>query len=166
MFGREVRLPADVCFGTSPDGIEDGCHSRYVAKLKEDLKEAFKLASAAADKRHQRNKKAYDQRARIQSLEVGDRVLLKNWGLRGKHKLESRWSPDPYVVVGKMPNLPVFKIKRENGGTGTKTIHRDNLLPIGQFVRFRNTDPVIDLLVRPKTRAVTRRRSEISSPET
>ena len=44
MFGREARLPA-VCFGTSPDGIEDGCHSRYVAKLKEDLKESFKLAS-------------------------------------------------------------------------------------------------------------------------
>ena len=56
-------------------------------------------------------------------------------------------------------------IKCENGGTGTKTIHRDNLLPIGQFVRIPNTDPVIDLPVRPKTRAVTRW-SEISSPYT
>ena len=45
MFSREARLPADVCFGTCTDGIEDGCHSRYVAKLKEDLKEAYKLAS-------------------------------------------------------------------------------------------------------------------------
>ncbi|KAK0135440.1 Paraneoplastic antigen Ma3 [Merluccius polli] len=82
-----------------------------------------------------------------------------------KHKLESRWSPDPYVVVGKMPNLPVFTIKRENGGTGTKTIHRDNLLPIGQFVRIPNTDSVIDVPVGPKTRPVTRQKSKITSLE-
>lgn len=155
MFGREARLPADLCFGTSPDGIEESSHSRYVARLKEDLKEAYKLASAAADKRHQRNKKAYNQRVGFQSLEIGDRVLLKNWGLKGKHKLESRWSPDPYLVVGKMPNLPVFKIKREDGRTGTKTVHRDNLLPIGQTVRIPSTDVVEDPPSRPRTRAET-----------
>ena len=62
-----------------------------------------------------------------------------------------------------MPNLPVFTIKCENGGTGTKTIHRDNLLPVGRFVRIPNTDPVIDVPVRPKTRAVTRHKSKITS---
>lgn len=49
MFGREARLPVDVCFGTSPDGTENACHTRYVAKLKEDLKQAYKLTSEAAD---------------------------------------------------------------------------------------------------------------------
>lgn len=90
MFGREARLPVDLCFGTSPDGIEDVCHTRFVNKLKEDLKQAYKLASEAADKRHQRNKRLYDQRVTFQSLEIGDRVLLRNLGLRGKHKLESK----------------------------------------------------------------------------
>lgn len=62
-------------------------------------------------------------------------VLLKNLGLKGKHKLESRWSPILYVVLGKMPNLPVYKVKQEDGGGGVKTLHRDHLLPIGQLVR-------------------------------
>ncbi|KAI3370606.1 hypothetical protein L3Q82_007175 [Scortum barcoo] len=56
MFGREARLPIDLCFGTSPDGKADGCHSRYVAKLKDDLQRAYKLASETAYKTHQRNK--------------------------------------------------------------------------------------------------------------
>lgn len=161
MFGREARLPVDLCFGTSPDGIEDACHTRYVSKLKEDLKQAYKLASAAADKRHQRNKKLYDHRVTFQSIEVGDRVLLRNLGLRGKHKLESRWNPEPYVVVGRMPNLPVFKIRREDGRPGTKTMHRDHLLPIGQFVRMPSAPQSENPPARPRTRAATREKNQI-----
>ncbi len=163
MFGREARLPVDLCFGTSPDGIEEASHTRYVTKLKEDLKQAYKLASDAANQRHQRNKRLYDRRVTFQSIEIGDRVLLRNLGLKGKHKLESKWSPDPYVVVGKMPNLPVFKIKREDGRLGTKTIHRDHLLPIGQLVRMPFTDQDVDPPEKPKTRADTRKRSQRDS---
>ena len=167
MFGREARLPADVCFGTSPDGIEEACHTQYVTKLKEDLKQAYQLASEAANKRHQRNRRLYDRKVTFQSIEIGDRVLLRNLGLRGKHKLESKWNPAPYVVMGKMPNLPVFKIRREDGTPGTKTIHRDHLLPIGQLVRIPPPNQDEDPPARPKTRAVTHRhRQREPRPET
>lgn len=136
MFGREARLPVDLCFQTPTDRTEKKQHSQYVAKLKRDLKEAYQLASEASTKVHQRNKQAYDSRVRFQVLDTGDRVLLKNLGLRGKHKLQSRWSSVPYVVVDKMPNLPVYKVKPEHGRGGVKTIHRDHLLPIGQSVRM------------------------------
>ncbi|XP_052469911.1 uncharacterized protein LOC128026690 [Carassius gibelio] len=135
MFGREARLPVDLCFQTSAEGTEERQHFQYVAKLKKDLKEAYQPASEASNKVHQRNKRAYDSSIKFQVLDVGDRVLLKNLGLRGKHKLQSRWSSLPYLVVDKMPNLPVYKVKPERGG-GVKTIHRDHLLPIGQSVRM------------------------------
>lgn len=99
MFGKEARLPVDLCFGTSPDGIEDASPTRYVTKLKEYLKQAYKLASDAVDKWHQRNKRVYDCRVTFQSIEIADGVLLRNLGLRGKHKLERKWSPDLYVVI-------------------------------------------------------------------
>lgn len=136
MFEREARLPIDLCFGTSPDCQGEGCHSRYVAKLKDDLKTAYKLASDAACKTNIRNKRSYDKRVRFQTLMAGDRVLLKNLGLKGKHKLESCWNPIPYVVLGKMHNLPVYKVEPEDGAGGVKTLHRDNFLPIGQLVRI------------------------------
>ncbi|KAL7383678.1 hypothetical protein ABVT39_015787 [Epinephelus coioides] len=115
---------------------------------------------AAADKRHQSYKGAYDKRVGHQLPEIGNRVLLKNWSLRGKHKLESKWCPDPNEVIGKMPNLPVFKIKREDGRGGTKTVHRDHLLPIGQLVWIPNTDVADDPPVKPKTRATSCQKSK------
>ncbi|XP_058494566.1 uncharacterized protein LOC131465683 [Solea solea] len=167
MFGREARLPIDLCFGTSPDGKADGCHSRYVAKLKDDLQSAYKLASDEAYKTHQRNKRSYDKRVGFQNLDIGDRVLLSNLGLKGKHKLESRWSPIPYVVLGKMPNLPLYKVKPENGRGGVKTLHRDHLLPIGQFVRMPTTEveDKSQVKTRAKTRAETQKRSKKVLPE-
>ncbi len=86
MFGREARLPVDMCFGVMCDTDEVN-HFRYVEKLRESLREAYQLAAEVATKRHQRNKRLYDQRVSFQALEVGDRVLLRNLGLRGKHKL-------------------------------------------------------------------------------
>lgn len=41
-------------------------HTQYVAKLKEDLKQAYNLASQAADKRHKRNRKLYDETVTFQ----------------------------------------------------------------------------------------------------
>lgn len=133
MFGREARLPVDICFGVlSEDEVP---HSQYVARLQENLKRAYRLATEAANKIHGRNKRTHDKRVRSRILGVGDRVLLKNLGLRGKHKLQSRWSPEPYVVVEKLPNLPVYRVRPEGVRGRVKTLHREHLLPIGQLVR-------------------------------
>lgn len=152
MFGREAKLPVDLCFGTSPDGSSDKHHSRYVEKLKGDLQKAYELACKSADKSHQRNKRAYDQKVRFQTVDIGDRVLLRNLGLKGKHKLESRWSSVPYVIVGKLPNLPVYRVKPEDGSGGVRTLHRDHLLPISQSMRMPEGKDHADSTVRPKTR--------------
>lgn len=153
MFGREARLPLDVCFGTCPDGKVDQPHSAYVAKLKEDLQTAYNLATEVSNKRHQQNKKAYDKRLRFHKLEPGDRVLLKNLGLKGKHKLENRWYNVPYVVVDKLPNLPVYRVKPLNVKGKVKTLHRDNLLPIGDRVRIPVQEEMENVPKRPVTRS-------------
>lgn len=152
MFGREARLPVDLCFGTAVDGAGERHHSRYVEKLKKDLQTAYELASKSADKTHQRNKRAYDQKVRLQTVDIGDRVLLRNVGLQGKHKLESRWSSVPYVVVGRLPNLPVYKVRPEDGRSGVKTMHRDHLLPISQSLRMPGVKCPAQLPGRPRTR--------------
>lgn len=72
MFGREARLPIDLCFGTSADVEADGCHSQYVVKLKNDLKRVRKLASDTACTTNQRNKRSYDKRVGFQALDIGD----------------------------------------------------------------------------------------------
>uniref|UniRef100_A0A3P9IZE6 Uncharacterized protein n=1 Tax=Oryzias latipes TaxID=8090 RepID=A0A3P9IZE6_ORYLA len=50
--------------------------------------------------------------------------------------LETRWSPIPYKVTDKLPNLPVYQLKKESGSGKVKTVHRDHILHIGQNVRL------------------------------
>lgn len=152
IFGREARLPVDVCFGTSPNGTKNACHTRYVTK-EENLKQAYKLASDAADKRHQTNLRLYDRRVTFQTIDIGDRAseASTSWRVSATLPPCCRWkNAKPTCVQG------------QEGGwnTGSKTIHRDHLLPIGQHVSAPSSDQVEDPPARPKTRAVIRRESQ------
>lgn len=136
MFGREARLPIDVHFGNPADGKREANHQKYVERMKEDLRHAYKLSLQNAQKTQQRNKRLYDQRVKFRVLEKGDCVLVKNLATTGKQKLQDRWNSLPYLVLEKLQNLPVYRVKPKSGTGGVRTLHRDHLLPIGEEVRI------------------------------
>ncbi|XP_028853221.1 uncharacterized protein LOC114800249 [Denticeps clupeoides] len=136
MFGREARLPVDVCFGLGGGNSSPKSYLKYVSNMKKDLQAAYQLAESVAGKRNDANKQQYDQRVRYCPLAPGDRVLIRNVGLQGKHKLADRWSSTPYVIESQMPGLPVFKLKPEHRDGPKKVLHRNLILPIGQDVRL------------------------------
>ena len=72
MFGREARLPIDICFGTPMEQQGDRHHQQYVENLRRELRRAYQLAVDAANKNHQKNKRAYDSKIHTQHLEEGD----------------------------------------------------------------------------------------------
>ncbi len=90
---------------------------------------------------------------RHQTLQEGDRVLVPNLGITGKHKLQDRWNSLPYVVTAKLPNLPVYRVKpgRETGIV--KTVHRDHLLPIGYLAKLSLQSEEKTQPEKPMTRA-------------
>lgn len=173
MFGRNARLPIDICFSAVIDGDTETSHLQYVDKMRKELQQAYHLATESATKNHLRNKSRYDQRVRDQPLHVGDRVLIRNVGLTGKHKLQDRWRSTPYVVIQHLPNLPVYKVKPEQGTGSVKTLHRDHLLPIGYLVRIpdnsEQTERVRPLVtrrqhaLRHRTGALNNQTSDISA---
>ncbi|KAK7906795.1 hypothetical protein WMY93_015407 [Mugilogobius chulae] len=131
LFGRSPRLPVDLAFGLPVRESASPSHSQYVKSLKERLEECYKLASQNAQKSAQKNKSRFDQRVKPASLEAGDRVLVRNVRIRGKHKLEDKWEQDVYVVVQRAGDLPVYIVKPETRDGPTRTLHRDLLLPCG-----------------------------------
>lgn len=153
LFGREARLPIDVCFGTTPVRERGQTYQKYVEDLKTDLQKAYNLASETALKSHQRNKRLYDQKVRFQDIRPGDRVLIRNLSFTGKHKLEDKWNSAPYIVLEKLNNLPVYKLKPEEGIGGLRTMHRDHLLPVGELVRMSKPVSSPEVSQRPKTRS-------------
>ena len=83
-------------------------------------------------------------------------MLIRNLGLKGKHKLADRWSSCPYVVNGQLGDLPVYWLKPLDDGL-VKGMHRNHILPMGQEVRL---GPVADSTPAPCPRAVRRRKAK------
>lgn len=99
--------------------------------LRSRLEESYKLTCQNAQKSAKRNKNRFDQRVKPASLDVGDRVLVRNVRIRGKHKLEDKWEQEVYVVVKRAGDLPVYIVRPETREGPNHTLHRDLLLPCG-----------------------------------
>lgn len=154
MFGRQPRLPIDLCFGISPEGHHPKTSSQYVRDLKRKLKYAYGLASEHAEKRQLQNKRRWDAKVTAATIEVGDRVLVRNVNIRGKHKIADKWESAVHVVV-KQPNedLPVYVVKPEEGEGKERVLHRDLLLPCGFLPVSLSNEEVSETVNRPVTRS-------------
>ncbi|KAL7831371.1 hypothetical protein SRHO_G00308740 [Serrasalmus rhombeus] len=133
-------------------------YKRYVKDMRRELQIAYQLAESKAGRKNDANKRLYDQRVRYFHLAPGDRVLIRNLGLPGKHKLADCWASTPYIVESQMPGLPVFRLRPQSGEGPTKILHRNHLLPIGE-VRFRD-DPEIVPLQAPLRRSQRKKTRE------
>ncbi|KYO36569.1 hypothetical protein Y1Q_0024278 [Alligator mississippiensis] len=60
MFGREPRLPLDLCFGVAKDQGESESYGQYAQKLRERLQRAYRLAVEAAHRNTAWHKQRYD----------------------------------------------------------------------------------------------------------
>lgn len=110
VFGRQPSLPIDIAFGLNPEEQSKVTHTDYVKRLKENLQESYTLAIEHSEKVALKNKERYDMKVRETVLEEGDRVLVKNVGLRGKHKIADRWSQTVYKVVKRIDDSPVYVV--------------------------------------------------------
>ena len=71
MFGREARLPIDVCFGTAPNGVSHKECSAYVKNLRRSLENAYQRALDEAAKSAAANKQRYDMKVQSSEWHIG-----------------------------------------------------------------------------------------------
>ncbi|XP_061590121.1 uncharacterized protein LOC133455211 [Cololabis saira] len=162
MFGRSPRLPVDLAFGL-PVRDQPKSHSQYVQDLKSRLQESYQLASRNALKTAERNKVRFDKKVTTSELDVGDRVLVRNVRIRGKHKLMDKWEADIYVVIKRAGKLPVYTVCPETKDGPKRTLHRDLLLPCG-FLPVTTAEELSP--PTPVRRPRTRRHSANYEPDT
>lgn len=146
LFGREPRLPVDMAFGLNIETNDKATYTEYISNLQQRIQETFDRVQKNSNQSREKQKVMYDRKARAAKLEVGDRVLVKILAHEGKHKLSDKWTEEIYVVT-EQPNLniPVYKVKREDGEGAEKTLHRNHLLHLGNALsegRQRYEDPI------------------------
>ena len=131
MFGRHPRIPVDIAMGIEFEESATIPTKQYAAELKEKLELAYKIASQKNTTAAAERKGRYDEKVRGATVQVGDRVLVKNVGLKGRNKLANKFKSEPYLVV-KQPNadIPVFVVESESGRKSPQTLHRNLLLPV------------------------------------
>ena len=127
MFGRHPHLPIDTLI--KEDHTEQEI-TEFAGKLRGQLRDAYNMASAVNDKARQNQKRLCDRNTRGIMPQIGDLVLVRQLGLKGKHKLADKWEDDIYQILDKDTNLPFYKVKKENGNGRIRTLHRNHLLPI------------------------------------
>lgn len=154
MFGRHPKLPVDLIFGlqTTNQPCE---YSEYVQTLHDCLLQAYAQANQTSQQAKGQQKKYYDQGAKSQVFNPGDRVLVEVFHVEGRQKLGDKWEPRPYIVVKKKTSIPVYVVRSENVDT-ERVVHRNPLtqcmfLPVEQtgevIIQGDESDTVEDLEV-------------------
>lgn len=127
MFGRHVRLPADLLLGTAVPG-DSTTTTEWVHRHHRQLHTAYQTVSDHLDTAARKNKQLYDRTAREAPLLPGERVLVRDNRRQGKGKLSDRWEAVPYVVEQRQgPDQPVYAIRPEGRAGPERVLHR-NLL--------------------------------------
>lgn len=134
MYGRKSRLAIDAVLGLKRQTVTGNCPNEYMKKLENNLKRAYEQADKTAKLAGHRYKRNYDKKVRENKLNVGDRVLLKNVGLKGKQKLANVWGEHVYRVIRQRGDeIPVYDVMREDGSGLIRTMHRNNILVINHL---------------------------------
>ena len=131
MYGRHPRLAIDAFLGLTTDALNANTRKDYSDKLKDRLHFAYQKANEEARRAGEKYKKYYDEKVRHAVLEVGDRVLVRNVGLKGRQKLADKWGKEIYIVKSQpVPDVPVYEVRKENSNSAPKLLlfHRKYVL--------------------------------------
>ncbi|VDI51307.1 Hypothetical predicted protein [Mytilus galloprovincialis] len=130
MLGREVRIPAELAYGSTTKYIPQDITSygEYVDYLKEHMQIAHDVARKHLGSEARRHKEIYDSKISVYKYEQGDLVWYLNENrIKGvAPKLEKTYS-GPYIIKRKMSELN-FVLQLTRDGT-EKLIHHNKLKP-------------------------------------
>ncbi|CAF4895233.1 unnamed protein product [Pieris macdunnoughi] len=128
MFGRQLRLPADIVTGRPPDTPESV--TEYAADLRNKLHEIHEHVRASQSKISETTKIRYDRKTNHIEFKEGSQVWLHNPTKRkGKSpKLQADWD-GPYTIITKINDV-TYRIKKMSGlRSKPKVVHINRLAP-------------------------------------
>lgn len=149
MFGRHVRLPTDLLFGTAV--VEEASSlTDWVDRHHQRLHSAYERVTDRINVAAAKNKWLYDRMAREALLLPGERVLVRDNRRQGKGKLSDRWEALPYVVQCQQnPDQPVYTIRPEGKPGPEQVVHRNLIRPCLNYPKPTVEAPTVSGAPRP-----------------
>ena len=126
MFGRTPRLPIDLVLHLPGPKVSKA----YIKDLEGRIKYTYHSVQESIKRASAKQKVNYDRKVRGAVPCVGDHVLVKQVGLKGKHKLANKWEEEVYQIMCQPnPDIPVYEVRGLDNGK-VKVLHRNMLLPL------------------------------------
>ncbi|KAL7870478.1 hypothetical protein SRHO_G00079750 [Serrasalmus rhombeus] len=127
MFGQEPRLPIDFLLGRVQEPVAGRVHD-WVLEHQNKLQIAFSGAQERLKAAASRRKERHDRQVHDLPIREGQLVYLRDFGIRGRHKIHDRWSSVIYQVV-KPPKAggAVYAIAPVGNLDKIKYVHRSLL---------------------------------------
>ena len=131
MCGRQPWLPINITLGLTPKSITAPISTKYIQKLRECIRWAYRKADLFQQKEALCHKCNYDKWNKAVSLKMVDMVLVCVTAFKHQHKIQNRWENREYVVEWQAyPDLPVCGVCPIDGEGHSHTLHWNFLLPI------------------------------------
>ena len=127
MFGRQVRMPVDIMYGTPHP--QPSTVPQYVAELREGLETAYQRVRERMGHQLERQKELYDRKAHGDPYQPGDLVWLHNPAVpRGQSTKRHRPWTGPFRVV-RRPSDAVYRVQNTQARRQRLVVHFDRLKP-------------------------------------
>ena len=139
MFGRQVRMPVDLMYGSPNPPITTV--PQYVADLRSSLRVAYNQVRDSMARKLSRQKELYDRKVHGQPFKPGDLVWLHNCAVPRGHcrKLHHPWT-GPYRVINRLSEA-VYRIQHLQARRKRLVVHFDRLKPCSPDTRLPITTP-------------------------
>lgn len=98
MFGQEPRLPIDFLLGQVNDPVAGDPHE-WILEHQTRLQLAFEGTKERLRAAAHRRKTQHDEHVHDEPLREGQLILVRNTGLRGRHKTHDLWSSVPHIIL-------------------------------------------------------------------
>ena len=117
MFGCWLHLPINFYFPIIRGMKKPQCVDHYIAKLCEQMWEAFKETQVQSTSEAERQKWHCNRKANTVSLEPSDLVLAKADAYRGRKKVKDQWEEEAYEVKCQLvEGVPSCLLKNQQAG--------------------------------------------------
>lgn len=126
MFGRDPRLPIDRLVQADELPRDEG--RNWITRHQEELRDAQNKAAERLKEEAAARKRIFDRNRRTDPMPiaVGSRVLIRNRTVKGRNKIQDRWSSKAYKIVESLENNR-YVIEPADGHGQTKVVNRAEL---------------------------------------
>uniref|UniRef100_A0A3B3H3G3 Gypsy retrotransposon integrase-like protein 1 n=1 Tax=Oryzias latipes TaxID=8090 RepID=A0A3B3H3G3_ORYLA len=124
MFGQQPRLPIDFMLGQVKEPVNGTIHE-WVEEHQARLRVAFDVAKDRLAEAAARRKRNHDKHVQEAPLDEGQLVLLRDYSVRGRRKIQDLWSSTICKVL-KTPGAGqvVYTIAPQHDPSKIKRVHR------------------------------------------